>query len=1432
MEETINSYSQEFCITPFDGAFVAIHKDAIPDINVIDYVGFHTVVYGQIGLTDLQLVTPGSIFPAASRHPVMSKQRHGTTKNTITERFMKQVVILSGVNHIRSSELENRISNISLPDECIQQFACGTEKLKCGKVVDKMTYGMKSCVNTTAFSFSDEFLNDIFQYFVSRIEPENIQDYLIYIVGTPRLFLSYIIQNQLKLKGDLMDSTHLIDIQEDYNIYVSSTVFQSAIDNNILHGDKGVSLVCPLFCGSNSVYFDKVKNEQSLNLMAAKSNNNFKLYKDSFLKYFVCDKNTHKMLTVDNTLASIFVQLINDMYVSPFLLTLKNAGDLTEQDYFIARLGILWESGLKGVGDPLLTPQLSRPIEIQAMAVMSYLINNVISTDFIQTYRSVNVNKGQNMVHNTRLNNINFLHVLSEHRLKEYSAVDVAFSNSMYSLSILLDQGHIWHTDYMRSDLPEKMDKVQDKKRISKNKIRPETSALHGNSDLSFVDTIFYKMSKSTYAFKRDFIQPILYFLGTIIDENIKNDTVKITFCDVCDRPMISNNTCCVHYLSSIAYGFIKNPNRAKYSYMEGEVAGNGLDVNQSTYLPGDTIPVKSSYRYTSSFITKDGVPYGGKYGNMRIRHRGGNVFKRKNKSETTTNKVKDDMTEDEKRASKYNESVSLDELHRVVQGMENIFSDEYYQTNPDASMLINMFASKEIITASKKFDHERYVNDHIIRLYNEPFFIHEDKQQIPEDERSKEEDKTEDTDEPILKKRKMVRPIMLLSNSDIDDNTMKVKRFLHSLIKATVEQKYSKKIDLSKLSTVIQEGVKELENGAFLDKVASQIIVSLAGEILQRYVTDVISYFKKVFKTIAQHLSLTPEQLDIEYPNIELYDWKPQRIYTTIYDFDVDDQFMSRTIRLQTYLYVKHGLDCLRSINSMPGMGEWTDQNSCNVIDNLFTEKRGVALKKETVKIPFVGICVDDKNQLQIVGDDAITEEIVVWNNPIFKHKGNVLEFDWEWYNKTKDNDQDEENIKMESLLENNDVICLEVPEERNYKGGNIVEHAVLSNKRQACFSILRNPCLSINQIDNEYFIDKSSNEKIRLELINCMSYTRKIAPTLWWIIRKDIQILFKTVSRVCPKVLHNINNLCSEMNKVSPSFTILNRQIIPLLESSSNNSILNRLFTHNPNLCGALHAVMVATELYGSTSPLPNVFYNYDVERVLAMRDVAIMMALRLGFSKSKTYTEKTEVMVGPPLTTYKTVVTIGNKKILGNDKIRTRGNSYSTYNVSIKSYSGAKGANEFFTQICMGHVTSNQMQRIGCYLKSEFIAGNEVLAIIYPLNKFPTIHSGTVLSADEILVGKSVDDIIYELESEHLTYKQLIGFYEDNFCYDRDNYEDSLRKCTEYHNDIIDDTCVASVFERKIFLPLWHFDHEESGNDDSYEPINIDSFIQNIF
>lgn len=1432
MEEIMNNYPNEFLITPFDGALVALHHSVIPDISAIDYVGFHTVLYGEIGLTDLQLVTPGSIFPAAGRHPVLSKQRYGNTKNTITERFMKQVVLLSGVNHIRSSEIENEISNVHLSDECIQQFARGIENVKCSKITDKMTYGMKSCVDTTALSFPQEFVNDIFKYCLPHITEEHRQEYLVYIVGTPRLFLSYIIQNQLKLKGDLMSCTNLIDTQEDYDIYVSSKSFKSVINNNLLHCDKGFAFVCPLFCGSNSIYFEKGKNEQSFNLMAAKSDNNFKLYKDSFLKYFLCNKKTDKVVTIDNTLASIFVQLINDMYVSPFLLSLKNTEDLSEQDYFLARLGILWESGLKGVGDPLLISHLSRPIEVQAMAVMSYLINNVISTNFIQTYRSINVNKGQNTVINTRLNNNNFLKVLTENRLKEYSAVDVAFANSMYSLSILLDQGHIWHTDYMRSELPEKTDKVPDKKRISKNKIKPETNALRTNSELAFVETIFLKMSKSTYAFKRDFIQPVLYFLGDIIKHNIQNDTSKKSqLCNVCNRQMISNNTCCVHYLSSILYGFMKNPNRAKYSYLEGEAAGNSLDIDQAAYLPGDTIPSRSSYRYTSSFINKDGVPYGGKYGNMRIKHRGGNVFKRKSKNEATINKVKDDMTEDEKRASKYNESVSIEELHKIVHEIGNVFADEYYQTNHDIDMFVNMFAAKEIISASRKFDYERYVKDQILRMYNEPFFVQDDKNQVTDDKGCQEEE-TEDIDEPVLKKRKITRPVVLLASPEIEDSTSKVKRFVHSIIKATVEQKYIPNNDLNKLSTVVHDGINEVTNSELFDEVTSHVTVSIAGHVLQRYITDIIIYFKKVFKTIAQHLSLTPEQLDVEYPNIELYDSRPQRIYATIYDFDVDDQLMSKTIRLQTYLYIKHGLDCLRSVNSMPGMGDWTDQNSCNVIDNLFTEKRGVVLKKETVKIPFVALYVDQNDQLQIIRDDAITEEIVVWNNPSFKHKGNVLEFDWEWYNKIKENEQDDENVKIENILETNDVICLDIPEERKYKGGNIIGHTVLANKRQACFSIVRNPCLSINQIDEDYFIDRSSHEKIRSELVNCLSYTRKIAPTLWWIIKKDIQILFKTVGQIGVKVLHNVNNLCEQINKVPPPFAIVNKKIIPLLESASNNVILNQLLIHNPNLCGALHAILTATELYGSTSPLPNIYYNYDVERVLATQDVAIMMALRLGFSKSKTYTDNYEVVIGPPLTNYKSVVTIGNKKFLGNDKIRTRGNSYSTYNVSIKSYSGAKGATEFFTQICMGHITSSMMQRIGCYLKSEFVAGNEVLVIINPLNKFPTIYSATALSVDEILVGKSVDDISYELDSEHITYKQLIGFYEDKLCYDRENYATSLQMCCEYHSDIIDDECIASVYERKIFVPMWHSDHEEVNNVEDDTHINIDSFIKNIF
>ena len=168
--------------------------------------------------------------------------------------------------------------------------------------------------------------------------------------------------------------------------------------------------------------------------------------------------------------------------------------------------------------------------------------------------------------------------------------------------------------------------------------------------------------------------------------------------------------------------------------------------------------------------------------------------------------------------------------------------------------------------------------------MYNEPFFVHDEKQQTQADEKDEEEE-LEDNDEPVLKKRKSTRPIMLMPNKEIENNTFSIKKFVQSVVRATVGQKYNDKIDLNKLSSVIHDGLHEIDNGELFDEVASQVIARIAGQVLQHYLTDIVGYFKRGFKTIAQHLNLTSDQLDTEYPNIELYDWRPQRISSNIYD-------------------------------------------------------------------------------------------------------------------------------------------------------------------------------------------------------------------------------------------------------------------------------------------------------------------------------------------------------------------------------------------------------------------------------------------------------------------------------------------------------------------------------------------------------------------
>lgn len=1465
----------EFAISPFDAAFIVIHKDAVKDMSITNFVKYHVGVIGNIGIVDTQYITPGNIIPALARkHKAVNKS--GSTSgvninNVTTSKFMKQVIVLHGAQHICVEKFQKQVPVINgLTDDCLVQYANYVHsKRRRDPELKGFMYGMVQYVNTAATHIDSHLIQDIFQRSFPHIQPEEREDYILYMIGTPEAFLSYVISCQLSLSPNNGENSCL-DTDQDYSLYASPRTFRVHVTNTRLNTqDVKTAYINPIYTGENKVCLKEgIAAKYILNRIQEVDTDLHK-YKQSFLKHFVCKPEDCFKLPVEQVMGSISLYFINDNYPAPIYI--KATSQQSNNDVILDRLALLMSSAIHGEINAELTAKLTRGDD-KALAITTYLVNNTISMDYLQTYRADDDDSSQQ-----KANVVSEYLAARDHYEKVTTSADdddgsvetaVVMSSCLYSLTMILDSKHLLNTDLVRVD---KVDSNSTRsnstrlKNIKDMRIKAETTVLRDRFKFSGVETIFARMSYCLPAFKMLFLYPALYYLqGVKFNLLWQQNEEFMQQCNLCPGIRVSHKEqrCCLDYLyHSVLVKLRGTTLRGK----EGEEVEKFFNKEQRVFIPGEQKPLDVKYRHNASFVVKENSSMLGRLGTMRIAHVAPDGFgcRREKNKDITSLKSIDDMSSEEQRREKHKETYLLQKLVQSVQKEVPLF-DENYITNKHRNIkepttfrdTINAIADFRTANDLGEFAYDTFVEDVIKTQFNQHTFFKTTETQeedqyvkilsgVEQNETSQEETNNisydigeeEDEDLPKTKRVKLSIPSVSAkklpgnntnntSMHGVDPQKMNCKKLgLAALLYYVNNQTpYSKiteqNFDADFIDTWVKEAIlayTEESPTDFLHPLCSAAN-SVAVSVFSKYFAYLTTFMKKVFNHVSEKLHLLPEQLDREFDNIYMYDSRPERVYSTVLDYDIDNKSIVKNIKLHTFYYMRHCMDCMTELNLPPSAEQnYTWQHSKMAVDHLYKSRRAAHFENKTLDVPFIGMYVADHDKYQ---DELPLLETITAKNYlervefaipcIMKTKASVLMFDKEQYERNlykKKSGQPKDEDPTTNWQDNeggryghNQWLY---DKQQTYSGGKLSTHAERDGGRAELFKILRNKNLSLLNLGEPGFAGQRTS--FTEEVMACMTSERKKVPILQTLIKSDLMRLSTNVFIIFKKalkVLECVMGACGVKSK-------FNMDMINYVQniscSAANLPILKKMCTQNADQAASLHVLLLGSELYDIIEERNISYHIHELERLNSLRLVCIMTALRLSTSGLKP-SSRNPIQAGMPITYDKTLYVEGNNKVSTQNKIKSSGYTYVTTNTTVKSYGSPMNADEFFTQTVMGLFFSYAQQTLIATMASQADYRGAVM-LAYSLNKFSHVNNKLSLALIDEVIGISVELLVEKLRTKEIQMDKLVNLYRQNVEIDLDNKEKTFQECVSFHQNM-KEQYEKDIYQECVFPDLWKY------------------------
>lgn len=1481
-----NAHTKEFTISPFNAAFIVLNKDAVKDISITDFVKYHAGIIGDIGIIDVQYLTPGDIIPSLARmHRVVNKSGcgSGVNINNVTAKFMKQAIILHGAKHIHSEQLEKQIPQVNgLTDESLVKFAEYIHrKPRKDEELKGLMYGMAQYVNTAAKQMNSNFIEDIFQKSFSHIPQEERNEYILYMIGTPEAFLSYVIQFQLSLSHD-NGASSCLDIEQDYNLYASPNTFRVHVNNTRLNTQAvKTAYLNPIYCGENKLSLkDGVAAKFLLNRFQ-ESDSDLLKYRESFLKYFVSKKEDCFKLPVEQVLGSISFALINELYPTPFYLeaTPQQMGNAIILD----RLALLMSTAIHGEINPDLTPKMSKGDD-RALVMTSYLINNKISMDHLTTYRADSDEGFQQKTNliNERVAAKELFEKLTTSEDDQSGSVEtsIVMSSCVHSLFLLVDNKHLVNTDLIRADRVESISNRSNftkpsLKHIKEMRVKAETTVLRDKFKFSGVEVIFARMSYCLPLLKIRFILPAVHLLqGIIFNRHWQQQNVELSQqCNLCPGIRISHEKqeCCIDYLYHSVLAKLRG---ATLKWKDGEELEKFFNKEQQVVLPGQQKPFDVKYRHNTTFIVKENTSISGRMGSMRIAHVAPDGFKGREERNKDANTLKsiDDMTDEEQRRERNKDTYPLQRLCNSVQMNVKFFDENYVMKkhknvkNLDSSRdMMNAIADHKTLQDLGEIAYDTFVVDILKNQYSEHqiFKPIEHKLEIlagvDEAKQSEAmiydiEDGEDDEKEMLPRTKRLKLQDSIASNCNTKENTstqgsdakkVRYKKLgLAALfyyvdnqgLKKITEQQFNKDL----ISDWVKDAIDDAESEKTIDFVhplcsaANDVAVS----VFKRYFFYLIDYMKNVFTHVCEKLHLEPEELDKEFANIYLANTRAERVYTTVNDFDLDNTTVVKTIKNHTFMYMKHCMECLTELDQSYEP-HFTWQHSKMTLDQLFKSRRGAHFENKTVEVPFIGMFVDG----QSAGEDGL------WNldtikakqsdrqeyitSCLLKTKAPTLFFNKEQYEQNlykqksaQSNDEDVLKSWQKNDWENYDLGAKRCDEHHSYKGGNISIHAERDGGRAELFKMLRDKSLSLLKLGEPGFAgDRNSFVD---EVMASMISDRKKLPILQTIIKSDLMRLSTTVFNLFKKAL-NVLECVMSVCGVKYKFNMDMINYVQYVSCCATNlPILKKMCTQNIDLAASLHVLLLGAELYDIIEDRNMGYHIIEFERLSSLRTVSILTALRLSTSGTKPSQTK-PIQVGMPITYNKTLYADGKIKVSAQDKVTSRV-TYLTANSTIKSYGSPMNTDEFFTQIVMGMPFSFLQQTFLATMASQADYKGSVM-LGYSLHKFPHIHNKLSFALIDELIGITVELLMEKIRNKDIQMDKLVNVYMQNIDVEVHDEEKTLQECLSFHQNI-KEPYEKDMYRECIFPDIWRFLTATSADTDvekeDEEPYDMDIWI----
>lgn len=1455
-----NSHTKEFTICPFNAAFIALNKDAVQNISITDYIKYHAGIIGDIGIMDMQYLTPGDIIPSLARmHKVVNKSGSGSgvNINNVSAKFMKQVIILHGAKHIHSEQLEKQIPRVNgLTDENLLKFAEYIHKKpRRDPELKGFMYGMAQYVNTAAKQMNSSFIEDIFQKSFSHIPQEERDDYILYMIGTPEAFLSYVIQFQLSLSED-DGASSCLDVEADYNLYASPKTFRVHVNNTRLNTQTvKTAYLNPIYCGENKLSLkDGLAAKYLLNRVQELDGDLVK-YKESFLKYFVNMKEDCFKLPVEQTLGSVAFFLINELYTTP--LYLEATPQQMGNGIILDRLAFLMSTAIHGEINPDLTPKMSKGDD-KALAISSYLINNKISLDYLTTYRVDNDESTQQKTNliNERVAAKELFEKVTTPEDDQSGSIEtsIVMSSCLYSLFLLVDNKHLVNTDLVRADKVESISNRSNHtraslKHIKEMRVKAETTVLRDKFNFSGVEAIFARMSYCLPAFKMVFVYPALYYLqGINFNTRWEQKNVKYTLCNLCPGIRISHEKqeCCLDYLY---HSVLAKMRGTTLKGKEGDELEKFFNKEQQIGLPGQQKPFDVKYRHNTTFVVKERSSMSGRFGNMRIAHIAPDGFKSREEKARDANPLKsvDDMSDEEQRKEKIKDTYLLQKLSDSVQLNVKFFDENYViKKHKDATNLtsgrdvLNAIGNHKTVQDLGEIAYETFVADILKNQYTEHHFFKPMERRLemlsgvalPKESEPNvmSYDICEDDEKDMLpkSKRPKLQDYNMLSSPNskeqtsgqcVDPRKVSYKKLGLAALSYYVNNQSHKKIseqhftkDL--ISDWVKNAIDDAKGANPMDFVyplcsaANDVAVS----VFKSYFFHLIDYTKHVFTHVSEQLHLEQEELDKEFANIYLANTRCERVYITVNDYDLDNTTVVKTLKNHTFLYMKHCMECLTELDQSYE-AHFTWQHSKIILDQLFKSRRGAHFENKTVDVPFIAMFVDG----QSTGNDGLlnldtikakcSDRQEYITSCSMKTKAPALAFNRELYEQTlykqkspHSNEDDVLKSWHKNEWEKYELRERACEYNHSYKGGKISTHAERDGGRGELFKILRDKSLSLLKLGEPGFAGGRSS--FVEEVMASMTSERKKLPILQTIIKSDLMRLSTTVFNMFKKAL---NVLQCVMSVCGAEYNF-NMEMINYVQyvscNATNLPILKRMCTQNIDLAASLHVLLLGAELFDIIEDRNMSYHIIELERLNSLRTVSILTALRLSTSGMKPTNAKS-IQVGMPITYNKTLYVDDKIKVSTQNKV-TAHISYLTSNSSIKSYGSSMNDDEFFTQVTMGLPFSFTQQTYLATMASQAdYKGSLMLG--YSLHKFSHVHNKLSFALIDELIGITVELLMEKICNKDIEIDKIVNVYMQNTEIELDDKEKTLQECLSFHQNI-KEPYEIDMYRECIFPDIW--------------------------